>query len=429
METNKSLINHYKKIRHFTEELCEPLKIEDYAVQAGLEVSPPKWHLAHTTWFFETLVLKPYVENYQVFHPDYDYLLNSYYEKLGTFLRRDLRGILSRPEIHEIYEYRNYLDQHMIELMETLDLHKDNEQCKKIFSLIELGLNHEQQHHEGLLADIKYNFWMNPLRPAYKRMEKPADFKRTSYSSSSPAWLEFSGGLVQIGQDGTGFSFDNETPQHKIWLEDYSLCTRPVTNGEFLQFMADGGYRKSEFWLSDGWKVIQQEEWEAPLYWEKIDGKWSVFTLSGMKEIEEDAPICHVSYYEAAAYANWAGKRLPTEGEWENAVINSEIDIKGNFIESGLYHPSPSIVMNNGLAQMYGDVWEWTASSYTPYPRSKPLPDIAGEYNHKFMCNQVVLRGGSCTTPISHIRPTYRNYFHPDKRKQFSGFRLAEDID
>jgi ergothioneine biosynthesis protein EgtB len=427
METNKSLISRYKMIRHFTEELCEPLKIEDYAVQAGLEVSPPKWHLAHTTWFFETLVLKPYMENYQVFHPDYDYLLNSYYEKLGTFLRRDLRGILSRPEIHEIHEYRDYLDQHMIELMETLDLHKGNEQCMKIISLIELGLNHEQQHHEGLLADIKYNFWMNPLRPVYKRVEEPAVFKYTSLSSSSPAWLEFSGGLVQIGHEGTGFSFDNETPQHKIWLEDYSLCTRPVTNGEFLQFMVDGGYRKPEFWLSDGWKVIQQEEWESPLYWEKIDGKWSVFTLSGMKEIEEESPICHVSYYEAAAYANWAGKRLPTEGEWENAAIISEIEIKGNFIESGLYQPFPSTKMDDGLAQMYGDVWEWTASPYTSYPRSKPIPDIAGEYNHKFMSNQMVLRGGSCTTPISHIRPTYRNYFHLDKRKQFSGFRLAAD--
>lgn len=423
VETNQSkeLLHRYQAIRLFTEELCKPLSIEDYGIQAMIEVSPPKWQLAHTTWFFETLVLKPFMKNYRIFHPDYDYLLNSYYENLGEFLQRDIRSVLSRPGVNEIYDYRKYVDQHIITLIET----SDEELLGSIVSLIELGLNHEQQHQEGLLADIKYNFWVNPLKPIYMEIEQPSSIKHNKHQS--PTWVPFQGGLVEIGYEGSGFSFDNETPRHKIWLEDYTLCSLPITNGQFVQFIESGGYKSPEFWLSDGWKVVKEKGWQAPLYWEKIDGRWWVFTLAGMKEINEDEPVCHVSFYEAAAYAAWAGNRLPTEGEWENSAGQLTVQKKGNFIESGLYHPAPSTETNDGLTQMYGDIWEWTASPYMPYPRSKPLQGVAGEYNHKFMCNQMVLRGGCCVTPVSHIRPTYRNYFHPDKRKQFSGFRLAED--
>lgn len=421
----ESLIERYRSIRGLTEELCQPLKTEDYGVQTMMEVSPPKWHLAHTTWFFETMILRPYRTGYVVFHPDYGYLFNSYYEKMGTFLQRDLRGVISRPVVEEIYDYRKYVDQHMTKLMETLNETTGERQCPEITSIIELGLQHEQQHQELLLADIKYNFWVNPLKPVYREADQN---EHGSHNNDDIACVEFSGGLVEIGYDGSGFAYDNETPRHKIWLEDYALSSQPITNGQFIQFIEAGGYRRPEFWLFDGWKTLQEKGWEMPLYWEKSKGKWHVFTLSGMKELNENEPVCHVSFYEAAAYASWAGKRLPTEGEWENAAEKSKIEIKGNFMESGLYQPVSLRKTDDLLAKMYGDVWEWTASPYIPYPRSKPLKGAAEEYNHKFMCNQMVLKGGCCLTPVSHIRPTYRNFYRPDQRQPMMGFRLAEDI-
>jgi ergothioneine biosynthesis protein EgtB len=406
------LAARYREVRARTEAICAPLATEDYPIQAVPEASPPKWHLAHVTWFFEAFVLKPFVPGYNAFHPLFDYLFNSYYESLGAFHPRALRGVLSRPATDEIYRYRANVDARVLELLES---GKPLE--PEALTRVELGLHHEEQHQELLVMDIKANFAMNPLRPAYR-----AARERRAVSASPLAWIEREGGLVEIGHDGRGFAFDNETPCHRVWLEPHRLASRPVTNGEYLEFIAAGGYRQAQHWLSDGWATVKARGWKAPLYWEQIDGEWWHMTLGGMARVEDDAPVCHVSWYEADAFARWSGGRLPTEVELERELAS--LPIAGNFMDSGVLEPRPAAA---GNGQWFGDVWEWTSSPYTPYPGFRPLAGALGEYNGKFMANQSVLRGGCCATPRSHMRPTYRNFFYPHDRWVFAGIRLADD--
>jgi ergothioneine biosynthesis protein EgtB len=412
-----ALLKDYRAVRRDSEALCAPLAVEDYVTQASPEVSPPKWHLAHTTWFFENFLLVPYRKDYRVFHRNYGYLFNSYYETVGRFFPRAQRGLLSRPTVEEIHRYRAQVDEAMDDLLATAP--------EAVWDAVALrtllGLNHEQQHQELLLTDIKYNFAFNPLRPIYRPASEPV-----RRPAPAPAWLDYPGGLREIGHAGAGFAYDNETPRHRIYLQPYRLASRLITNGEFLAFIAAEGYRRPEFWLADGWATVQQRRWQAPLYWENIEGEWWLTSLSGFRKLDENEPVCHVSFYEADAYARWRGKRLPTEAEWECAAAGAPI--RGNFRESGLYHPATAFAQQPGdPAQLFGDAWEWTRSGYHPYPGFAPLADALCEYNGKFMCNQWVLRGGSCATPESHVRATYRNFFYPADRWQFTGIRLAED--
>jgi ergothioneine biosynthesis protein EgtB len=406
--------HRYVAVRAFTNYLCEPLETEDYVVQTMTDVSPTKWHLAHTTWFFETFVLNEFVENYTPFHPRYAYLFNSYYIQAGERHCRDKRGALTRPTVREIVAYRDYVDRHMVALLnERPDLFDRSPE-----SVLEIGLNHEQQHQELLVTDIKHVFSVNPLKPVYRpRNDEPA------LSGSPASWCEFGEGIYEVGWNQAGFSYDNEGPRHRVYLQDFALADRLVTNGEFLEFMEDGGYRRPELWLSDGWAMADTEGWEAPAYWEKDDGGWRMFTLSGLRPIEAGEPVTHISYYEADAFARWAGHRLPTEFEWE--VASESVPIEGAFVDGGRFHPAPAGPETGGLRQMYGEVWQWTQSHYSPYPGYTPPPGAIGEYNGKFMCNQFVLRGGSCATSASHIRRTYRNFFHAPARWQFTGIRLA----
>lgn len=405
----QSLISFYQQVRQISEQICQPLAIEDYGIQSMPDVSPPKWHLAHTTWFFETFLL-PHLPGYQVFHPQFGYLFNSYYEAIGARYPRPQRGLLSRPTVEEIYRYRAYVDEGMRSLL-------TNFLTPPLESLIELGLHHEQQHQELLLTDIKHIFAINPLRPIYQP-SLPAQ------PSSPPQeqWLDYPGGLYAIGHDQPNFAFDNESPRHQVYLQDYWLASRLVTNGEYLEFVQSGGYSQPEHWLAEGWATLQAQQWQAPLYWEQIEGEWWVMTLGGMQRLDADEPVCHVSFYEADAFARWAGKRLPTEAEWE--VATAQVPLQGNFLETGRLHPMPAIA-HTRPDQLFGDVWEWTQSAYLPYPRYQPVAGAVGEYNGKFMCGQMVLRGGSCVTSHSHMRSTYRNFFPPATRWQFSGIRLS----
>lgn len=415
--TAAALIENYRTVRADSEALCAPLAIEDYGVQAMPDASPPKWHLAHTTWFFETFILLPYARHYRIFHPRFGFLFNSYYETVGRFFPRPQRGLLARPTVEEVYRYRAHVDAALMELLDSAPerLREDLE-----FRL-GLGLNHEQQHQELLLTDIKYNFAVNPLRPAYHAA--PA---REFRPPPPLRWLDYPGGLREIGHAGTGFAYDNETPRHRVFLGDYRLGSRLVTNGEFLEFIEADGYRRPEWWLSDGWNTVRQRSWEAPLYWERIEGEWWQMTLAGLKRLDGHEPVCHVSFYEAEAYARWRRARLPTEAEWESAA--ADCAIQGHFRDAGTYHPAAAGETPEGEpAQLFGDAWEWTRSGYAPYPGFQPLAGSLGEYNGKFMCNQLVLRGGSCATPASHIRVSYRNFFYPADRWQFMGLRLAED--
>lgn len=414
-DSREVLLARYQEVRNRSEAICEPLATEDYCIQTMVDVSPPKWHLAHTTWFFETFLLKPFTPNYCPFHPRYDYLFNSYYQTLGLPYSRPQRGLLSRPTVAEIYRYRTYVDEAMTGLLHQLS----QEHWETFSSRVILGLHHEQQHQELLLTDIKHIFAFNPLRPTYR-----ASLDQSVGQPSSLAWVECPGGIVAIGHHGEGFAFDNETPRHKVYLQDYLLASRLVTNAEYLEFIEDDGYRRSELWLSDGWMTVNSQGWQAPGYWEKIDGQWWLMTLAGMKLVNEHEPVCHVSLYEADAYARWADNRLPTEVEWEIAA--ARLPITGNLANSNHLHPLPALA-DGSLVQMYGDVWEWTQNSYGPYPGFRPLAGSLGEYNGKFMCSQMVLRGGSCVTPAAHIRPTYRNFFYPRDRWQFTGIRLAGD--
>ena len=409
----------YLEIRNETERLSAPLVVEDYVVQTMPEVSPAKWHLAHTSWFFETFILREFVPGYRDFHPQYNYLFNSYYVQVGQRFSRPQRGLLSRPTVAEIYEYRAHVDQQMQRFFNQAD----EDLLRRASLFLHVGFHHEQQHQELLLTDIKNVLAANPLHPVYNE---------TGLTDIPPAppldWITLDGGLFQIGTDGSGFYFDNESPRHQRWLEGYQLASRPVTNAEFLEFMADGGYGNPELWLSDGFACADQAGWNAPLYWRQRDGEWWQFTLNGFRPVNPAEPVTHVSFYEAEAFARWAQARLPTEAEWERAV--NGLPVQGNFVENRMFHPAPmqSDPLPGGLNQMYGDVWEWTRSDYSPYPGFKVLPGAIGEYNGKFMSGQMVLRGGSCATSRTHIRSTYRNFFHPHLRWQFMGFRLARDV-
>ncbi|HEY8554350.1 MAG TPA: ergothioneine biosynthesis protein EgtB [Burkholderiales bacterium] len=405
----------YREVRSATESLCRPLAVEDYCIQSMPDVSPPKWHLAHTSWFFETFLLKPYVPGYREFHPQYEYLFNSYYQAVGTPYPRPQRGLLSRPTVQEIYRYRAHVDA----AMERLFADPPPPHAEAIAARTVLGLHHEQQHQELLLTDIKHIFAINPLKPPY------AECPEAPRARPAPlGWHAHPGGVVEIGHAGEGFAFDNEAPRHRVYLRPFALASRLVTNGEYLEFMEAGGYERPELWLADGWNEARAQQWRAPLYWERRDGRWWTYTLGGMRPVREDEPVCHVSYYEADAYARWVGKRLPSEAEWE--VVAADLPVTGNFSDRGLLHPTPAAA-GAMPAQMYGDVWEWTASDYAPYPGYRPASGALGEYNGKFMCNQRVLRGGSCASPGSHLRPTYRNFFYAGTRWQFSGIRLAAD--
>jgi ergothioneine biosynthesis protein EgtB len=373
-------------------------------VQSMPDASPTKWHLAHTTWFFETFLLKPNLPDYHLFHPDFTFLFNSYYKQLGSHPNRAFRGLFSRPSLDEVHAYRQHVDRHMNELIESAT----EDQAK----LIVLGLNHEQQHQELMVTDIKHALWSNPLRPAWKHNAQ-------SPEAAVPAleWRDFDEGLYAIGYEGDDFAFDNETPRHQVFLNRFSLASQLVTNGEYLEFMREGGYARPELWLSDGWDRVCAEHWHAPFYWEKREGAWHVYTVNGIQPVALSEPASHVSYYEADAFARWSGARLPLETEWE--VAASGVEIAGNFLDSGKLHPSAD-------RHLFGNVWQWTASPYTPYSGFAPAAGVLGEYNGKFMSGQMVLRGGSCATPHSHIRATYRNFFPPHARWQFMGIRLAK---
>jgi ergothioneine biosynthesis protein EgtB len=385
------------------------------------DVSPPKWHLGHTSWFFETFLLKSYEKDYVPFHPKYDFIFNSYYESLGTRVFRPTRGLLSRPTVREVYEYRAAVNDRMSKLFNTV-----NEHDRKNFDfLIELGIHHEQQHQELLYMDIKHILSINPLRPIYHQREK----QKNASKVPSLKFVDFQGGIHSIGYNENGFCFDNELPAHQVLLQNFKLGDRLITNGEYLEFMNDGGYTNPLLWLSDGWYTVNQNHWNAPMYWQQTSDGWEVMTLIGWRPVDPNEPVIHVSFYEADAFARWSGKRLPTEAEWEVAAIQLGASIqRGNFAEDGVLHPAQlDENPNGGLQQMFGDAWEWTSSAYHPYPGFKPAEGAIGEYNGKFMSNQMVLRGGACITPRSHIRTTYRNFFQPDKRWAFSGIRLASD--
>ncbi len=408
----------YEAVRRSTLELCAPLQIEDYGVQPMAEASPPKWHLAHTTWFFEQFVLKPYVPGYTEFHPMYERLFNSYYNAVGEPFPRANRGHLSRPTVNDTLAYRAHVDCAMSALFERVDE-------SSALETIVLGIHHEQQHQELLLTDIKCILGSNPLAPPYCSSAVPA-IKTATHDAYS--FCDIRGGTVEIGRaDNDGFAFDNEQPTHRVLLQPYRLGTRLVTNAEFLEFMLDDGYRRPEFWLADGWDRSKRGALgPAPLYWCQQEGRWFEYRLDGNQPLRPDTPVVHVSFFEADAYARWKGVRLPTEFEWENAASTFERNQPGNFVESGVLHPAAA-QCDTGVRQLMGDVWEWTASAYHPYPGFRARAGALGEYNGKFMSNQMVLRGGSCATPQSHIRPTYRNFFYPHDRWQFSGIRLAQD--
>jgi ergothioneine biosynthesis protein EgtB len=409
----------FEAVRSLTEKLCAPLEIEDFGVQSMPDASPVKWHLAHTSWFFETFVLPLANPDYHPFHPQFGFLFNSYYNSVGAFWPRGQRGLLSRPTVAEIFAYRRHVDDSLLRL-----LHEgDRNVTPEISPRIVLGLNHEQQHQELLLTDIKHALACNPLRPAYQK--HPA--KSSATESLTLDWLSHPGGLQEIGNEGNGFAYDNEGPRHRVFLAPFHLASRLVTSGEYCAFMEDGGYKRPELWLSDGWAARRAEDWQAPLYWEKCDGSWFSLTLGGLQTVADADPVCHVSYYEADAYARWAGSRLPTEAEWETTA--AACTLEGTFLDSEQLHPQPALdsAPNGGLVQMFGDLWQWTSSPYVAYPGYRPAEGALGEYNGKFMCNQMVLRGGSCATPRSHFRRSYRNFFPPQARWQFTGIRLAKD--
>jgi len=413
------LIEQFSQVRDFSTRLCRSLEPEDYVVQSMPDVSPTKWHLAHTSWFFEAFVVKVWMQRYRSEVPQYAYLFNSYYNAAGDMHRRDLRGLISRPTVAETYRFRESIDQCVIKLIEDAD----DALLTELEPVLTLGVHHEQQHQELLVTDIKHVFSENPLYPVFQLNAAAPETGKIAPQH----FVEFDEATVMIGHAGAGFSYDNEGPRHRALVPTFSLSNRLITNGEYLAFMEAGGYTRPEFWLSLGWTTLNEQHWKAPLYWVERDGTWWNFTLSGFRPVNESEPVTHVSYFEADAYANWDGARLPTEFEWEHAA--SDLPIEGNFVAAQHFHPAPAVSANgeNSLLQMFGDVWEWTRSAYLPYPGYRAVPGALGEYNGKFMCNQMVLRGGSCATSRSHIRPTYRNFFQPEKRWQFTGIRLARD--
>jgi ergothioneine biosynthesis protein EgtB len=418
---NELLGRRFRAIRTVSSRLCETLSAEDCAAQSMPDASPAKWHLAHTTWFFETFLLKSFDPGYDVFHLRFEFLFNSYYNSVGEQYSRPDRGLLTRPSLDEIGRYRDYVDLGVSALLED-----PGRLTAEALDVVELGLNHEQQHQELLLTDVKHLLSQNPLAPVYRQTKEP-----TPVAIRSLEFHTFEGGLVEIGHESearaVGFSFDNESPRHSVFLEPYALASRPIRNGEFAAFVQDGGYRRPEFWLSEGWAKMTEERWSVPLYWHRDGDRFATFTLSGIRPLRMEEPVCHVSFFEADAFARWAGCRLPLEAEWEHAA--QSVPVEGNFLEGGRFHPdaAPSRRVHDELLQLYGDVWEWTVSAYAAYPGYRAAAGALGEYNGKFMSSQMVLRGGSCVSPRSHLRATYRNFFYPDARWQFSGIRLARD--
>jgi ergothioneine biosynthesis protein EgtB len=407
----ESILPQYRATRATTLQLAASLSAEDQMVQSSTETSPTKWHLAHTTWFFETFLLLPHARGYRPFDECFTYLFNSYYKQLDGHPLRTIRGAFSRPTLEEVEDYRRHVDAAMERFLATTSAEQ--------LEFVELGLHHEQQHQELIVTDIKHAFWTNPVRPAYREPTGP------EAGAAPPSdWIDCDAGEFEVGASGPGFAFDNEGPRHRVHLPAFRLASRLVTNAEYLEFIAASGYARPELWLSDGWDHIRAAGWRAPLYWEESEGGWQVFTCSGMRALAPSEPVCHVSYYEADAFARWAGARLASEAEWEVAAARATGD--GNFLESGRLHVDAAS-SGPGLRQMFGDAWEWTASPYIAYPGYHPPAGILGEYNGKFMCNQLVLRGGSCATPYAHIRASYRNFFPPHARWQFMGVRLADD--
>lgn len=430
-QTREETLALFRRVRARSLDLAAPLSAEDQCIQSMADASPTKWHLAHTSWAFETFVLKPFDRTYEEFHPDYNFLFNSYYESVGPRHQKPKRGLLSRPPLEDVHAYRRHVEA----AVETLINDAGEKAWGEILPFVDLANNHEQQHQELMLTDIKHVFSCNPLKPAY-RPKKPAaigtgpDADGAGHGQAS--WIEFPEGLVEAGHDfsaSPNFAYDNEGPRHKVWLGGYRIANRPVSNGEYLEFITEDGYRRPEFWLSDGWAAVQERAWAAPLYWQRDDdGAWRQMTLSGVRALDPAEPVCHLSHFEADAYARWAGKRLPLEAEWERMA--AKYPVEGNFAGSGHFHPIPADGGTDHAAramQVFGDVWEWTRTAYAPYPGYRAAAGALGEYNGKFMSGQMVLRGGSAATPEGHVRATYRNFFYPPDRWQFSGIRLAED--
>ena len=410
----KEYFNHTRQV---TENLCSPLSSEDQNVQSMDDASPTKWHKAHTSWFFETFILKDFLKSYKIFNEKYAFLFNSYYQSFGDRQPRSERGLLSKPSLEEINKYRKYVNDNINHL---IDVATDNN-IKKICNLIVLGINHEQQHQELILMDILHAFYLNPLRPAYKTLNKPIE-----HSKSKLTWSNVEGGIVEVGQnfeESDKFFYDNEGPKHEVLLKPFQISNRPITNREWLEFIDDGGYERSELWLSDGWEKVNTNRWCSPLYWIRdSNSSWYSFSLYGMLPLNLDAPVSHISFYEANAYANWCSKRLPTEFEWE--IASNYSDVNGNLLDDNILIPKISLKKLE-ISNMIGGVWEYTSSNYSPYPKYSPSKGAIGEYNGKFMINQFVIRGGSCITTEKHIRNTYRNFFYPHQRWMFSGVRLA----
>ena len=416
----EALALRYKDVRRRSLDLCKPLQLEDFGVQPMVDASPPKWHLAHITWFFETFLLQRYAKDYSTYHPSFEFLFNSYYNGIGDPFPRAKRGSISRPTVAEIYAYRTNIDEALLALISEGKFADDT--ASEIAQIVELGLHHEQQHQELLLTDIKYNLGNNPLFPSY---HQPSSIVSTG--SAGPlkniSFNEHAPGLVEIGAV-SGFAFDNEYPRHQSFLVPFGIANRLVSNGEYLQFIHDGGYQRADLWLAQGWALLQEIPRHHPLYWHRMgSGSWSEYRMDGLHPLQLDAPATHISGYEAMAYAGWAGARLPTEFEWEWAA-HGKPEV-GNFADSNRFHP---MICEASTEQFFGDVWEWTSSAYGPYPGFKTLEGVLGEYNGKFMSSQLVLRGGSCVTDSSHIRASYRNFFYPGDSWQFSGIRLAADL-
>jgi ergothioneine biosynthesis protein EgtB len=411
----EALAGYYREVRQTTLDLTSPLAVEDQVVQVMPETSPTKWHLAHTTWFFERFCLREHVADYRPLDERYDHLFNSYYYTVGQMHERPRRGVLSRPTVAQVWAYRAHVDEAMHSLIAARG------EDPAFAALVTLGLNHEQQHQELLLTDVKQVLFANPLGPAYDALPEPP-------RAAAAVPLDFvprPGGVFEIGASGDGFCFDNETPRHETLVREHALANRLVTNGEYREFIAAGGYAEPRLWLADGWTKIRESAWDRPLCWSADLTR--EFTMAGWREIGPHAPVCHVSYYEADAFARWAGARLPTEAEWELAAAEASPD-DGNLLDSGVLQPVAAAPKGPAVRQLFGDVWEWCSSPYAPYPGFKPLEGSLGEYNGKFMCNQLVVRGGSCVTPPGHVRATYRSFFYPHDRWQFLGFRLAKDL-
>ena len=430
-DARSRLAADYRRVRALSEQLCEPLAVEDYVLQTAVETSPPRWHIAHVSWFFETFLLRPFLPGYRVFHPRYEYLFNSYYEQTETgFWPRPERGLLSRPTVAEVYDYRRHVDAGMARLLAGCP----EQHWPTVAERLAIGINHEQQHQELLVTDIKHNLAYNPLKPAYREDLPQAPLA----DPDAVSYLGFDGGITTIGADpAAGFAYDNEIPCHPVLLQPYRLADRLVTNAEYLEFINDGGYENPALWLADGWGAAQANGWRAPLYWEPAASAeggdlasadaWGQMTLGGLRPLNPAEPVCHVSYFEADAFARWAGKRLPTEAEWEGAAAGQPVT--GNNVDQGRLQPmpAPARTVDGALRQLFGDCWEWTSSAYLAYPGYQPPAGALGEYNGKFMCGQMVMRGGSCATSQDHTRATYRNFFYPHERWQFKGIRLAED--